>query len=210
MADKFDDVQIGIVGTGMMASAHAFRWSQYGIKVFISSRDPAKAQKLAESIGNGVQGGSHEEMIKASNFIMLCIHPGKPAAEFIDSNRDELSGKGKMFVDMSVPFSRLGYPAAGPEVQQYIYPHLDHVSFLKEKLNDPTASFVKAWANFMAGSIARNRVQPAEVAGDPAAKAVAIRLLSHAGFEPLDCGGPEDVAKIEPASTTGGGSTPGT
>mmetsp|Transcript_9800 Transcript_9800/g.13771 ORF Transcript_9800/g.13771 Transcript_9800/m.13771 type:complete len:116 (-) Transcript_9800:169-516(-) len=93
---------------------------------------------------------------------------------------------------------RLGFPAAGPQVQQYIHPHLDHVSFLKEKLNDPTASFVKAWANFMARSIADNRQQPAEVAGDPKAKEVAIRLLNRAGFEPLDCGGVEDVAKIEP------------
>ena len=47
-------------------------------------------------------------------------------------------------------------------------------------------------------SIRDNRQQPVEVAGDDNAKAVAFRLLNKAGFEPLDCGGMEDICKIEP------------
>ena len=40
-------------------------------------------------------------------------------------------------------------------------------------------------------------MQPVEVAGDPAAKAVAFKMLEAAGWEPLDCGGTEDIPKIE-------------
>jgi predicted dinucleotide-binding enzyme len=192
-----NDISIGIVGTGSMASAHAYRWSQYGIPVFIGSRDPAKGKQLAETIGCGCRGGGHLDMIRASNFIMLCIYPGKPSSDFIDTYRDELSGKSKMFVDMSVAFSRLGYPRGGPRVQPPA-PYQDHVNWLKDRLDDPTASWVKSWANLMAGSIRNNRRQPVEVAGDPAAKAVAFRLLNTAGFEPLDCGGTQDIPKIEP------------
>eukprot|EP00971_Amphidinium_carterae_P020329 400575-Amphidinium_carterae.1 len=47
---------------------------------------------------------------------MLCIHPGETAASYLDTYREELTGRSKMFVDMSVPFSRLGFPAAGPQV----------------------------------------------------------------------------------------------
>jgi predicted dinucleotide-binding enzyme len=198
MTDSFEDISIGIVGTGSMATAHAYRWSLEGIKVFVGSRNAAKGRQLAQRVGNGCQGGEHLDMIRASNFIILAIYPGATTADFIDKYREELVGTGKMLVDLSVPFSRLGYPRAGPEVRQFIHPHLDHVNFIKAKLNDPTASVVKAWANLMASSIANNRRQPVGVAGDPAAKAVAIRLLHRAGFEFLDCGGPEDVAKIEP------------
>ena len=44
----------------------------------------------------------------------------------------------------------------------------------------------------------RAKVQPVEVAGDPRAKELISSLLVTAGFEPLDCGGVDDVYKIEP------------
>eukprot|EP00930_Biecheleria_cincta_P048805 TRINITY_DN34069_c0_g1_i1.p1 TRINITY_DN34069_c0_g1~~TRINITY_DN34069_c0_g1_i1.p1 ORF type:complete len:199 (+),score=30.20 TRINITY_DN34069_c0_g1_i1:162-758(+) len=177
-----------------MASAHAHCWSQHGLKVFIGSQSRAQGRRAAEAIGQGCQGGGHVDMIRASNFIMLCIDPGQPSAEFLDNYRDEFLGQGKMFVDMSAPFAA----ASSQELQQCMHPHNDHVSFLKARLNDPSASFVKAWANVMAREIRDNRQQPVEVAGDPEAKSVAIRLLNRAGFEPIDCGGPEDIPKIEP------------
>lgn len=60
----FNDVIIGIVGTGSMASAHAYRWSQYGIKVVIGSRDASRAQHLANQIGGGCTGTTHLGMIQ--------------------------------------------------------------------------------------------------------------------------------------------------
>lgn len=36
-----------------------------------------------------------------------------------------------------------------------------------------------------------------ETAGDPAAKEVAIAMLTAEGWEPLDCGGIADIPKIE-------------
>merc|ERR1712118_573990 len=132
-------------------------------------------------------------MIRSCNFIILCIPPGKASTDFIDSYRDEITGKAKMFVDLTVSYTKYGSPAV-----QAPAPYLDHVNWLKDRLNDPTASWVKAWANLMWKSIRDNRQQPVEVAGDPAAKAMAFRLLQHAGFEPLDCGSAEDIPKIEP------------
>jgi predicted dinucleotide-binding enzyme len=194
-SSNFDDISIGVIGTGNMASAHAYRWSQYGIKVFIGSRDPAKGQELARRIGKSTsQGGGHLDMIRASNFIIISIYPGKCSRDFFDTYRDEISGKNKMFVDLTVGFS----PRFGQPCLKECAPYLDHVNWLKDNLNDPTSSWVKAWANLMARSIKDNRQQPVEVAGDPAAKSVTFRLLNYAGWEPLDCGSCEDIPKIEP------------
>ena len=48
----------------------------------------------------------------------------------------------------------------------------------------------------MASSISGFRVQPMEVAGDEKAKAMAVRMLEAAGFEPLDCGTASDADKL--------------
>jgi len=188
-----NNLVIGIAGTGRMAQAHAYRWSSYGIKVLIGSRDPAKGRELAQRIGGKCEGGGHVEMLRASDLIILAIYPGKCSTDFIDTYREEIVGKGKMFLDMTVAYSRFGSPSVrGPK------PYADHVNWLKDRLNDPTASWVKAMANLMARSIYQNKVQPVEVAGDEAAKEVIIRLLEHAGWEPLDCGTAADIPKIEP------------
>ena len=48
-------------------------------------------------------------------------------------------------------------------------------------------STLDAWANVMYSSISGKRCQPMEVAGDDKPKAVVFRMLTCAGFEPLDC-----------------------
>ena len=53
-------------------------------------------------------------MVRKANFIILAIPPGPVCKAFIDAHRDELVGKGKMFVDLSVTFSRYGSPAVQP------------------------------------------------------------------------------------------------
>jgi predicted dinucleotide-binding enzyme len=65
-------------------------------------------------------------------------------------------------------------------------------------LGDASASWCKCLANLDASSLRYRRLQPVEVAGDDLAKSVMIRLLTMVGFEPLDCGGIDDCAKIEP------------
>jgi len=191
MAEEYADLVVGVVGTGLMGTAHAHAWSSKGIKVIIGSRDPDKGKRLAQRIGQGCEGGGLPEMCAAANMIFLCIPPGKPAADFIQQHRDVL--KGKMFVDMLASYTRY-YSAA----QRAPPPHFSSLTWLKELLGDETSSWVKGWANFMHTSIKNFKAQPAEVAGDPAAKAMAMRLLTTAGFEPLDCGTAADAQKIEP------------
>ena len=222
-----EDIAVGIVGTGMMGTAHAKAWTrvrglperissfnrarklqracllltifapfaQLGMTVFIGSRDAARGAKAAASIGNGCAGGGHAEMLEKSNFVLLCIKPGPPSVQFVDSIKEQVKGKGKSFVDMSASYTRYcsDRDRAPP-------PYKSHLNYLKDRLDDPSSSWVKAWANVMYTSISNFNRQPMEVAGDPKAKETAFRMLTAAGFEPLDCGTAEDAMKIEPIS----------
>ena len=192
-APGFEDVVVGIAGTGSMGRAHASRWSQEGLKVVIGSRDPARAQRLAGQCRGDVEGTSHAEMLKKANFIILATPPGQALADFFDAHKDIIRGAGKCFVDLSVAFSRYGSPAVQPPP-----PYLSTIEWLKDRFDDPSTCFVKAWANLMAASIVQNRKQPVEVAGDDKAKEIAFRMLTKVGFTPCDCGGVADVPKIEP------------
>ena len=170
------------------------RRTKLGLSVFIGSRDAARGAKAAASIGNGCAGGGHAEMLEKSNFVLLCIKPGPPSVQFVDSIKEQVKGKGKSFVDMSASYTRYcsDRDRAPP-------PYKSHLNYLKDRLGDPSSSWVKAWANVMYTSISNFNRQPMEVAGDPKAKETAFRMLTAAGFEPLDCGG-GGREKIEPSA----------
>ena len=192
-ATGMDDVKVGIVGTGRMATAHATAWTKLGLSVFIGSRDKARAARLASQFG--CKGGTHAEMLAESNFILLCIMPGPDSVAFINSIKDQVMGKGLSFCDMSASYTRFYTDASRAPA-----PYKSHLMYMKHTLGDPSASWVKAWANVMSSSISGFRRQPMEVAGDTKAKETAFRMLTAAGFEPLDCGSADDAQGIEPCS----------
>ena len=52
-------------------------------------------------------------MVERANFIILAI-PSKSLVSFLETHRDAIVGKGKMFCDLSVTFSRYGGPSVQP------------------------------------------------------------------------------------------------
>ena len=162
------------------------------------------------SFGTGTFGGQgplfsdwgRSDASEARRLIDICLEAGVnlfDTADVYSNGASEeilgaaIKGRGLCFVDLSVAFSRYGSPAVQPPA-----PFFSTIEWLKSLLDDPSTSFVKAWANLMAQSISKNRKQPVEVAGDDKAKEIAFRLLNKVGFTPCDCGGCADVPKIEP------------
>eukprot|EP00392_Amoebophrya_sp_AT5.2_P006300 g6311.t1 len=210
-------VTVGVIGTGMMASAHAFRHSQLGLPVVIGSRDADRAKDLAGQINRRhaqnknstlslvppppVLGGTHAETLERANFIILAVPPTALKA-FFDQYREQYIGKSKSFIDLSVTFSRYGSPRVQPPAQadgtNWRGPYFDMVSYLKDRVNDEDGThFAKAWHNLYYKSIMNNKVQPVECGGDAVAKQIAMDILAAEGWEPLDCGGIQDLPKIE-------------
>ena len=185
-------LKIGILGTGMMAKAHAVAWSRVGLPVFIASRNPNRSRTLAERVGNDCRGGSHEEMVTECNMILLAT-PQEANAPFLEKHKDAIKGKGKMIVDMSAWFAGCGWMGGTPAPK----PHVTTLTYYRDILKDENTSFVKAWQSVMASSIANNKKQPMEVAGSDPAKKTTIAMLNRLEWEPLDCGSVEDARLLE-------------
>ena len=129
-ATGMDDVNVGIVGTGRMATAHATAWTKLGLSVFIGSRDKARAARLASQFG--CKGGTHAEMLAESNFILLCIMPGPDSVAFINSIKDQVMGKGLSFCDMSASYTRFYTDASRAPA-----PYKSHLMYMKEHARRP-------------------------------------------------------------------------
>lgn len=66
-------MQIGIIGTGKMASGLGQRWARYGHAVLFGSRTPEKACTLATQVGMAAHGGSYAEATAFGEAVLLAI-----------------------------------------------------------------------------------------------------------------------------------------
>ena len=143
------NLTIGVVGTGMMGKAHATLWTRLGIKVVIGSRDAARGRAVAEEIG--CAGGDHLQMLRASQLVIVCAHPGPTTIGFYEKYRDEIVGKEKMFVDISVAYGRFVFWQTDGETAWWAQclplpplqappPYFSQVPQIRDLLNDPSAS----------------------------------------------------------------------
>lgn len=84
-------MKIAIIGTGRLGSTLGKIWAEKDHIIMFGSRDPQKAQKLADSIGSGASGGTYEEAAKFGDIIVLAV-PWSGAKESIKTAGD-LDGK---------------------------------------------------------------------------------------------------------------------
>ena len=104
-------MKIAIIGTGKLGSTIGKIWAEKDHMIMFGSRDPQKAQKLADSIGSGASGGTYEEAAKFGDIIVLAV-PWSGAKESIKTagNLD-----GKILVDSTTTAApHLGGVSIGP------------------------------------------------------------------------------------------------
>jgi len=104
-------MKIAIIGTGKLGSTLGKIWAEKDHMIMFGSRDPQKAQKLADSIGSGASGGTYEEAAKFGDIIVLAV-PWSGAKESIKTagNLD-----GKILVDSTTTAApHLGGVSIGP------------------------------------------------------------------------------------------------
>lgn len=111
---------IGIIGgTGDLGSGLAKVWGAAGYRVVIGSRSEERAQEIAASLGNGVEGTSNLSAAKAGDVVVLAV-PFASHNATIEEIRPALDGK--IFVDAAVPLvppkvSTVQLPAEGSAAQ---------------------------------------------------------------------------------------------
>jgi predicted dinucleotide-binding enzyme len=168
---------ISILGSGNMATAIGTRAVEHGHRVELMSRNAAKAQALADQIGDGATVGTFGARPAGDIVIVAVLY--QSAVDVIAHYGDALTGK--ILVDITNPFNADGtglVTSAGNSVSQQIVaaaPEGTHV--------------VKAFNSIFGHVIARDTHLDAFLAGDSAeAKAQVAALLKSLDMRPLDAG----------------------
>src|SRR3954453_23409318 len=92
---------ISIIGAGNMATAIGTRAAKHGHTVELMSRDSAKAQALADQIGDGATVGTYGATPAGDIVIVAVLYTG--AVETVAHYGDALAGK--ILVDITNPFN---------------------------------------------------------------------------------------------------------
>lgn len=177
---------ISIVGSGNMATAIGTRAVNHGYTVELLSRNTAKAQALADQIGNGATVGTYGDIPKGDIVILAVLYDG--AVDVVTTYGDALAGK--ILVDISNPFNAdangLVTPSSAAQEVAAVAPDSAHV--------------VKAFNTIFGHVLAKGTPLDAFIAGDSAeAKATLGKFLNSLELRPLDAGGLQAAPLLEQA-----------
>jgi hypothetical protein len=177
---------ISIIGSGNMATAIGTRAAKHGHTVELMGRDTAKAQALADQIGNGATVGPYGAKPAGDIVIVAVLYAG--AVDVVTHYGDALAGK--ILIDITNPFNADAsglVTTAGNSVSQQMAaaaPEGTHV--------------VKAFNTIFGGVLAAEKPLDAFFAGDNAeAKTRVAEFLASLDMRPLDAGGLEMTHALE-------------
>jgi predicted dinucleotide-binding enzyme len=180
---------ISIIGAGNMATAIGTRAAKHGHTVELVSRDPAKAQALADRIGNGTTVGTYGETPTGDIVIVAVLYAHAPSV--VAHFGDALAGK--ILVDISNPFNE--------DVSGLATSPGSSVAHEMAAVAPASAHVVKALNTIFGHVIAKDTPLDAFIAGDSAeAKATVAAFLESLDFRPLDAGGQQAATILEWAS----------
>src|ERR1039458_9476519 len=179
---------ISIIGSGNMATAIGTRAAKHGHTIEVMSRDTAKAQALADKIGNGATAGTFGTA-PAGDIVILAV-PYASAVPVVAQYGDALAGK--VIIDISNTFNADATGLVTP----------DGTSGAQElaKAVPASAHVVKAFNTVFGHVLAQGRPLDVLIAGDDArAKASVSAFIESLGLRPLDVGGLEMAHWLEGA-----------
>jgi predicted dinucleotide-binding enzyme len=178
-----EPLKIGIIGTGRIGGALARHWVNAGHEVFMSSRHPQELEALAKELGPRAHVGQPREAAAFGSVVLVSVPYGAMPQIGMDFAA-ELAGK--VIIDTSNPVANRD----GPQVPEWQRKGagVSTAELLKNH------RVVRAFNCIPAASLAgRANRQPERIAipiggDDPAAIAIAERLVRDAGFDPVMIG----------------------
>ncbi|THV32100.1 NADPH-dependent F420 reductase [Glycomyces paridis] len=177
---------ISIIGSGNMAAAIGTRAAKHGHTVELMNRDTAKAQALADRIGNGATVGAFGARPKGDIVILAVLYTG--AVEAVAHYGEALAGK--IIVDITNPFN--------PDASGLVTAPGDSASQQIAAAAPASAKVVKAFNTIFGGVIAEDKPLDAFFAGgDAEAKARVAAFLESLDMRALDAGGLDTTHALE-------------
>jgi predicted dinucleotide-binding enzyme len=169
---------ISVIGSGKMAASIGARIAKAGYTVEVASRDPAKAQALADELAVTATAGTYGAAPEGD--IVILAVPYAHAAAVLTDYGDALHGK--VIVDVTNPVS--------PDATGLVTPHGSSGAQEIAKLAPASAHVVKALNTIFGHVLAKGGNLDAFIAADdPKAKARVSTFIESLGLRPLDVGG---------------------
>ena len=182
---------VGILGTGRMAVRIADLLAQGGHNVLLGSRDPARAQQIAQGLdGSRVQGVAYAEAMRAP-FVLPAIFVRDGLLEFIGGHADELAGK--IVLDILNPFNAdysdfiLPWNTSAGEELAKILPASRVVGIFKNIF----------WETFDEPYFPQGTSDVYVTSDDAQAKEAVMALFPNAPFRFVDAGGQRNARIVE-------------
>ena len=178
-----EPLKIGIIGTGRIGGALARHWVNAGHEVFMSSRHPEELEPLAKELGPRAHVGLPREAAAFGSVVLVSVPYGAIPQIGMDFAAEL---EGKVIIDTSNPVAGRD----GPDVAEWQRKGAG-VSTAELLKSDRV---VRAFNCIPAASLAgRANREPDRIAipiggDDPAAIAIAERLVRDAGFDPVMIG----------------------
>ena len=177
---------ISIIGSGNMAKAIGTRAVEHGHTVELVSRNAAKADTLAEEIGEGATVGTYGARPAGEIVIVAVLYGG--VVDAITTYGDALAGK--ILVDISNPFNA---DASGLETTSSAAQEIAAVA-------PESAHVVKALNTIFGHVLAKGTPLDAFIAGDSSeAKTKVAAFLDSLELRTLDAGGLQAAQILESA-----------
>jgi 8-hydroxy-5-deazaflavin:NADPH oxidoreductase len=186
-------MNIGIIGAGNMGSGLGKIWAQNGHKLMFSySRDRAKLEKIAQSIGSNASVGTPAEAVGFADVVVLAV----PYGAVEDALKAAGSLEGKILFSIVNALSpdmsgmAVGTTTSGAEEIAKLAPNARVVEALPvfaEVLNSESRRFNEQQATvFYTGD-------------DEQSKQIVADLLRELDVEPIDAGSLKNSRYVEPA-----------
>lgn len=177
---------ISIVGSGGMATAIASRIAKAGHTVEVISRDPAKAQALANEVASGAFTGTYGST-PAGHIVILAVPYAGAVAALTDFGK---ALDDKVIIDITNPITS--------DLSGLVTPHGSSGAQEIAKRAPASAHVVKAFNTLFGHVLAKNERLDAFIAADDSdAKARVSVFLESLGLRPLDVGGLQMAQTLE-------------
>jgi len=188
-------VKIGIIGSGKIGGTLAKLWAEAGYPVMISARNLDEVKQQAAGIGHGVQAGTPADAAAFGTVVLISV----PFGALPQIGRDNAAAlRGKVVLDTCNPYvSRDGDMAKEA---------LEKGTGVVDPTYLPGTRLVRAFNQISAAQLASEAHRAGEKIGvplaadDKAALAIAIQLVTDAGFEPVVVGGLATAKSFDPGA----------
>ncbi|MFA0767899.1 MAG: hypothetical protein OXFUSZZB_001227 [Candidatus Fervidibacter sp.] len=176
-------MRIGILGgTGRMGRGLAKAWAKAGHAIFLGSRDPDRAQKMAAELsqqtGGHIEGTDLMTAAQKGEVVVLSL-PYRVCAEWLSRLREAL--RGKIIVDITNPFGAV--PAGQTSGVE------ENAKALSVPARWVAAFKTNFWTTLEHPVNKNGIVRDCFYCGDDReAKQIVADLIKQVGYRPVDCG----------------------